>query len=116
MHYESPKIIQESADWVREPIRVSKKELSELIHDLQGVLLTLDESIADYTKKLAEGRRAMLWPKDVEKGLTEMDRKIRNDADVAPIERDLIFMKKIEVLLKDRIRLAMILLEDTTRK
>lgn len=55
---------------------------------------------------LYEKRKQMLWPKDFEKGLTELDRTTRLDGDLAPMEADYQFMLKLDELIVARIELA----------
>lgn len=55
-------------------------------------------------------RKQMLWPKDAEKGLTELDRTTRLNGDIAPLERDYQFLTRLETLVDSRIELALALL------
>lgn len=74
--------------------------------DLEAILalrMELGVAVADTHLLLAAKKRQMLWPKDKE--LTEMDRKIRLDADVGQIERDYILLKLVWEIVSDVIRL-----------
>lgn len=89
MDYKEPKAIQLAADVLRQGDQKA----------LLAVAKELAFAIADQTKFLYEKRKQMLWPKDMEKGLTELDRTTRLNGDLAIPERDLILLEKLEALV-----------------
>jgi hypothetical protein len=76
---------------------------------LEALRLELAIALVDKAQELAERRKQMLWPKGEEK-MTEMDRKIRLDADTAQIERDYNLLARVEAIVSERIALAIRLL------
>lgn len=95
MNYTSPKIIDKLS-----PLLQSKRPSKVKLRVLR---LDLAVSLVDWQQLLAEKKRQMLWPKDKE--LTELDRKIRLDADTAQIERDYKLLQLIWEIVEDLIRL-----------
>lgn len=94
MDYTEPKIISKLSPL----LQADKPDLDKII----SLRYELAVAVADWNKLLAEKRRQMLWPKDKE--LTEMDRKIRLDADIAQIERDYKLLELIWEIVVDIIR------------
>lgn len=76
----------------------------ELLLGIQPLRLELSKEVVDLGQKLAERKRQVLWPKDKE--MTELDRKIRLDADVAQLERDYEFLLKVELIISDLVKLS----------
>jgi len=81
----------------------------ENVIKLEALRFDLVELIVDKGQELAERRKQMLWPKGEEK-MTELDRKIRLDADTAQIERDYQLLVKVEQVISERIQLARVFL------
>jgi hypothetical protein len=107
--YEEPAIIQRVSVLVRDPLPRAAEDIDTHLVDLEAIHFELAVAIADQQRLVYEKRKQMLWPKDAEKGLTEMDRQVRLNADVAPLERDLLLLTKIESMLEQRMGVAMVL-------
>lgn len=97
MDYKEPSAVQQAA-------RVLSRKDADY-ESLEGIAMILAFAIADQTKLIYEKRKQMLWPKDMEKGLTELDRTTRLNGDLAFIERDLILLNKLEALVIMRLEL-----------
>lgn len=92
--YNSPKIISKLS-----PLLQAKKPDIDAISRLRYDLAV---SLVDWQELLANKKRQVLWPKDKE--LTEMDRKIRLDADISQIERDYSLLELCWEIVSDLIR------------
>lgn len=77
---------------------------------LEALRFDLAKEVADSMQLLYEKRKQMLWPKDAEKGLTELDRTTRLNGDVAILERDYQFLLRLESLVEARLNIGMSLL------
>lgn len=69
---------------------------------LEDLRFKLAELLTNKGWELAEKRRQVLWPKD--KDLTELDRKIRLEADTAQLERDYTLLKLAWEVVSDRLK------------
>lgn len=107
--YESPKIINSIGKLLRKPLPRAAEDLDTYMIELDAARPELAEAVVDCMRLLHEKRKQLLWPKDAEKGLTELDRQTRLDGDIAPIERDYQFLLKLERLVEHRINLAVII-------
>jgi len=76
----------------------------EDIYELQGLRLELAEKIKKAHEELLLKRRQVLYPKD--KDLTELDRKVRMEGDIAKYEADYLFLLKVYEIVKDKILIA----------
>lgn len=90
---------------------IPRKDVRGYIERLEAVRYDLAEATARAMELVYVKRKQMLWPKDAEKGLTELDRTTRLNGDVAMLERDYAFLKRLETLVDDRLNLALTLLE-----
>lgn len=71
---------------------------------LQPLRLELATALADKGQELAERKRQVLWPKDKE--MTELDRKLRLNGDVAEIERDFTLLRLVNDIISDLVSLT----------
>lgn len=97
MDYREPEIIQKLGEVLRQPASLSSFE------ELEVMRFDLSLAIADQMKLVYEKRKQMLWPKDMDKGLTELDRTTRLNGDLAQLERDWEFLKMIEAQVELRL-------------
>jgi hypothetical protein len=95
---------------LRLPLPRAQEDLEAHIIELEAHRFDLAQATVDALKLLYEKRKQMLWPKDAEKNLTELDRTTRLNGDVAILERDYQFLLRIESLVEARLGLAMMLL------
>jgi len=109
MEYTSPPIIQECAKLLSEPIPPASEDWEGHLIAIQALQYPVAATSSDLLQLLYEKRKQLLWPKD--KDLTELDRHVRMNADVAPIDRDYQLLTKIEKLIELRITVIMQLLE-----
>ena len=86
------------ASLIRLPLPKGQKSIQTHIEALLDASVTLADELTNWHMKLHLKRRQVLWPKQADEKLTEMDRKIRNDADSAEVERDYEFMKQLKKL------------------
>ena len=107
-YYQSPPIIAEVGKLLREALPTGGEDAEVHILELDALRYPLAEAVTNTMRMLYEKRKQLLWPKD--KDVTELDRSIRLNADMAPIERDFALLQKLEVLLKDRIELCIFFL------
>ena len=107
-YYQSPPIIAEAGKLLREHLPNGGEDAEVHIMELDALRYDVAEATADTLRLLYEKRKHVLWPKD--KDVTELDRSVRLNADIAPIERDFALLQKIEVLIKDRIELCIFFL------
>lgn len=107
--YESPSIIAKVGSLLRKPFPRSTEDIEVAVMDLEDIKYDLAEAVTDHMRLLYEKRKQMLWPKDAEKNLTELDRTVRLSGDVAVIERDYQLLCKIEQLVNDRIAIILAL-------
>lgn len=84
----------------------------EQLISLDKLRFDLANEVTDAMQLLYEKRKQMLWPKDAEKGLTELDRSTRLNGDVAILERDYQFLLRLETLVADRLKLGLDLLKN----
>lgn len=110
--YESPKIIAEVGAFLREPLPRIPEDLEAHIIGLDALRFELAQATADWLKLLYDKRRQMLWPKDTDKKMTELDRNVHLHADVSVIERDYHFLEALTKLVEQRLDLAMKFIED----
>lgn len=92
--YKEPSVISKLS-----PLLQAKKPDIEAISRLRYDLAV---SLVDWQELLANKKRQVLWPKDKE--LTEMDRKIRLDADISQIERGYSLLELCWEIVSDLIR------------
>lgn len=107
--YESPKIIQEVGEFLREPI--PKIDIEDHIIGLEALRFELAKSTVEQLKLLQDKRKQLLWPKDMEKGLTELDRTTRLNADVSIINKDYEFLLRLETLVEWRLNCCLQLID-----
>lgn len=98
---EEPKIIKLVGEYLR------KTNTRSDALKLDTLRFELALARVDAQKLLYEKRKQMLWPKDAEKGLTELDRTTRLNADVAVLERNYQFLARLEELVDNRIDLVL---------
>lgn len=103
----SSEIIKKVGEYLRKPIPTTQKDLKLHVIGLDALRYDLAEACYDSMQTLYQKRKQMLWPKDVEKGLTELDRNTRLNGDVAVLERDYHFLLKLQDLVESRIELAL---------
>lgn len=108
MELKSEKIIAEVGEFLRVPI--PKDDLEDHIIGLEALRFELATQLVDSMMLLYQKRKQMLWPKDAEKGMTELDRTTRLNGDVAILERDYKFLQRLEELIDSRLKLAIFLL------
>ena len=107
MEYKSPDIIKEIGVYLREPLSLFQEDLHNQMIGLESLRYGLTEATVDQLKLLYDKKKQMLWPKDSEKGLTELDRTTRLNADVSIIDRDYQFLLRLEPLVEFRLQMAM---------
>lgn len=103
---ESPAIIEEAATLLRKPLTFNEEQIETYIIELDAIRYDVAEAIANQQRLLYEKRKQMLWPKDAEAKLTELDRTIRLNGDVASIERDYKFLELIWVMLEQKLEFS----------
>ena len=108
--YEEPKIISKLGRVMRRNIPKAGEDLELYIRSLDSLKFELAESTANQKRLLYEKRKQMLWPKDSEKGLTELDRSVRLNGDLAILERDMWFLERLNELVEQRLTLCIIFL------
>jgi hypothetical protein len=108
--YQPPAIISRVGELLRRPLSLAKEDLEQYVIDLDSTRFEIASSLTEQLQLLHEKRKQMLWPKDADKSLTELDRTTRLNADIAPIERDYQMLIRIEKLVDDKIQLALMLL------
>lgn len=101
--WESPPILAEAGALLRKP------PSKEVALELSDIRFPLAEEKVKMLRLVYEKRKQMLWPKDAEKGLTELDRTTRLNGDLAPLEADYEFIKTIELLIEQRLELIKLL-------
>lgn len=106
-----PGIIARVGEFLRNPLPRAREDLEAHIIGLEGLRYDLAHDCVESMQVLYQKRRQMLWPKDAEKGLTELDRTTRLNGDVAILERDYQFLLRLEKLVEDRLTLAMKLID-----
>lgn len=102
-YYESPKVIAIVGAVLRQPIDM-KAWKTQLV-SLEALQFELAEATVDQMKMLYQSRKQVLWPKDFDKKLTELDRTTRLNADAAVIERDYRLLKRVQELVDSRLDL-----------
>lgn len=107
---ETPKIVSEIGEFLRHPLPRAQEDLEAHVIGLEALRYELAEACVDAMQLLYEKRRQMLWPKDAEKGLTELDRTTRLNGDVAILERNYQFLLRVEALVEQRLSLGITLL------
>jgi hypothetical protein len=100
-------IISRVGELLRQPLPTTEKDLRAHLVQLEALRFDLAQATTDAMQTLYEKRKQMLWPRDAEKGLTELDRTTRLNGDIAPLERDYQFLLRIESLIDGRLKLAM---------
>lgn len=108
--YEQPPIIKTVSEQLHLSLPRASEDLEVTIINLDGLRIGLAEAIAQMHRFIYEKRKQMLWPKDADKGLTDLDRKIRLDGDLAAFESDYQFLQRLDNLVEQKITLATILL------
>jgi hypothetical protein len=108
--YTSPEIISKSGELLRKPLSLAQEDLEQFLIDMDSIRYDIASATTEQLQLLHEKRKQMLWPKDADKSLTELDRTTRLNADIAPIERDYQMLIRIEKLVEDKIQLALMLL------
>lgn len=109
--YESPKVIIEVGKYLQQPLPLAQEDLRQHLIGLESMRYQLAEAIADQIKLVYDKRKQMLWPKDADKGLTELDRNTRLNADVSVMERDKEFLLRIEEMVLFRLNMGMLLID-----
>jgi len=107
--YEPPVIIAKLGELLRESIPVGNKALEAHMRAVEALRFELAQSTSDWTVELYLARKNMLWPKDFDKKLTELDRTTRLHADTGVIEKDLLMLSKLEILVAERLQLISLL-------
>lgn len=110
--YESPEIINRVGEIMRKPLPRAAEDIDTYVIELDAIRLSLAEAISDHIRLLYEKRKQALWPKDMKvnnKEVTELERQVRLNGDLAPIERDYEFLTRLERLVEQRINLGTIL-------
>lgn len=108
--YRSPEIIERLGKVLRLPVPRASEDLEEHLVLLDSLRVDLATAACDHMRLLHEKRKQMLWPKDFDKKMTELDRTTRLNGDVAIIERDYRLLERIEGILEGRMALALSLL------
>lgn len=106
----SEKILSEVGAYLRQPLPRAQEDLEAHVIGLDALRFQLAQVTTDSLQTLYQKRKQMLWPKDAEKSLTELDRTTRLNGDVAVLERDYQFLLRIEALVESRLNLALMLL------
>lgn len=108
--YESPRIIAKIGESLRQPIPLDHKKLMSHINELLTLQPELAEATCDWLQRSYETKKNMLWPRDMDKKITELDRTIRLNADSAIVERDYQFLLRLEKIVEMRLEIAKVLL------
>lgn len=108
--YQEPAIVGEIGSILRQPLPLAHEDLEGAVIGLEAYRFALAEATVDAMRLLYEKRKQMLWPKDAEKNLTELDRTTRLNGDVAMLERNYAFLTRLEALVDARLNLSMLLL------
>lgn len=103
----SEQIIAEVGKYLRQALPRAQEDLEAHVIGLDSLRFDLAKERADAMQSLYEKRKQMLWPKDVDAKLTELDRNTRLNADVAILERDYQFLVRLEDLVEARVDLAL---------
>jgi hypothetical protein len=112
---ETPKLASDSiittvGALLRQPLPRAQEDLEAHVIELEACRFDLAEATVNSLQLLYQKRKQMLWPKDAEKNLTELDRTTRLNGDVAILERDYAFLLRIEALIEGRLNLALVFL------
>jgi hypothetical protein len=111
MEYQSPLIIIEIGKYLRSPMPLAQEDLEGHMIGLEALRYELAQATVDQLQLLYQKKKQMLWPKDAEKGMTELDRNTRLNADVSIIDRDYQFLLRLEPLVEFRLQMAMMFLD-----
>jgi hypothetical protein len=103
-------VLAEVGEFLRQPLPRAQEDLEAHLIGLEALRHDLAKETVDAMELLYTKRKQMLWPKDAEKGLTELDRTTRLNGDVAPLEKDYQFLLRLEALVEARLSLALSLL------
>jgi hypothetical protein len=106
----SAHIISEVGELLRVPLPRAQEDLEAHVIGLEALRYDLAEATSNSLQMLYQKRKQMLWPKDAEKNLTELDRTTRLNGDVAILERDYQFLSRLEALVDSRLSLALLFL------
>lgn len=107
----SEQIISQVGEYLRQALPKDASKLLEHVRGLEALQFDLTKERVDSMQFLYEKRRQLLWPKDIDTKLTELDRTTRLNADVAVLERDHQFLVRLEQLVEARLDLASRLLD-----
>lgn len=111
MEYSSPEIIKVIGVFLRNPMPLAQEDLEAHMIGIEALRYELARATVDQLKLLYDKKKQMLWPKDAEKGMTELDRNTRLNADVSVIDRDYQFLLRLEPLVEFRLQMAMMFLD-----
>lgn len=109
--YQSPQIIIEIGKFLREPLPLAQEDLEAHMIGLEALRYDLAQATSDQLRLVYDKKKQMLWPRDMEKGLTELDRTTRLNADVSLIDRDYQFLLRLEALVEFRLQMALMFLD-----
>lgn len=109
--YTPPPTIEKVSKALRISLPGAREDLEESIRVLDVIRVELAHAIADHQKLLYEKRKQYLWPKDAEKGLTELDRTTRLNGDLAALEADWTLLNALNEILEQKITLALVLIK-----
>ena len=107
--YQPPKIVKRVGEILKKPIPYAPEDLDEYVRELLGIRVELAESVVEWGCLVAEKRKQMLWPKDAETKLTELDRTVRLEGDIAFIEKDYKFLVMLEKYIEQQLTMIVAL-------
>lgn len=108
--YEAPSIIKEVGDILRLPLPRAREDIEAHVVELEKLRVPLAEAVVDAGRLVAEKRLQALWPKDAEKKLTELERTVRLEGDIAVYERDYQFLLRLEKFIEQRLTVIITIL------